>query len=73
MALGGFMVAFFWTIAALLFLAGRWLGRHTHSTFCFAIACVACIFTPTGTVLGVFTILVLLRPSVKALFVKPLQ
>jgi len=31
-------------------------------------ACVECLFIPFGTILGVFTIIVLLRESVKALF-----
>jgi hypothetical protein len=31
-------------------------------------AAISCIFMPFGTVLGVFTIIVLLRPSVKELF-----
>jgi hypothetical protein len=31
-------------------------------------AAVACIFVPFGTVLGVLTIIVLTRPSVRALF-----
>jgi hypothetical protein len=29
---------------------------------------VACLFMPFGTVLGIFTIIVLVRPQVKALF-----
>lgn len=67
----GFATAFIvlgWTFAALLAWAGRCLGRRTHYTFCFVMACVACLFQPFGVVLGVFTIIVLLRPSVKALF-----
>jgi hypothetical protein len=32
------------------------------------VAALCCAFFPFGTVLGVFTILVLVRPSVKALF-----
>jgi len=32
------------------------------------VAAVECIFMPFGTVLGVFTIIVLNRPSIKALF-----
>jgi hypothetical protein len=32
------------------------------------IAAIQCAFTPFGTVLGVFTLIVLVRPSVKALF-----
>lgn len=60
-----------WTFAALLALVGRNLGRRKHYTFCFAMACVACMFAPFGTVLGVFTIIVLLRPGVKMLFDQP--
>lgn len=37
-------------------------------TFVFVMACVQCANVPFGTALGVFTILVLQRPSVKALF-----
>lgn len=57
-----------WTFAALLAWAGRNLGRRKHYTFCFVMACVACMFMPFGTTLGVFTIIVLVRPSVKLLF-----
>ncbi|MEK7706731.1 MAG: hypothetical protein AAB380_01890 [Verrucomicrobiota bacterium] len=57
-----------WTFAALLAWAGRCLGRRKHYTYCFVMACVACLFQPFGVVLGVFTIVVLLRPSVKQLF-----
>jgi len=57
-----------WTIAALLAWAGRNLSRRKHYNFCFVMACIACLFMPIGTILGVFTILVLMRPSVKLLF-----
>jgi hypothetical protein len=57
-----------WTFAALLAWAGRCLGRRKHYLYCLVMACVACIFVPFGTVLGAFTILVLIRPSIKALF-----
>jgi hypothetical protein len=36
--------------------------------FCLVTAGLACLFQPVGLVLGVFTFLVLLRPSVKILF-----
>jgi len=62
-----FMV-FGWTFAAFLAWAGRCLARRKHYLFCFVMACVACLFQPFGAVLGVFTIVVLLRPSVKQLF-----
>ena len=50
------------------FLAGRYLSQQRHYTFCLVMAAVACMFMPFGTVLGVFTIIVLVRESVKELF-----
>lgn len=54
--------------AVCLALAGRYLARRTHYTFCLVMAAISCLFVPLGTVLGVFTILVLIRPSVKERF-----
>ena|SRR6478736_2928326 len=61
-------IVFGWTLAILTLLAGRSLNGRRRYTFCFVIACLLCSFAPFGTVLGVFTIIVLLRPSVKKLF-----
>lgn len=58
------------TLAICNFFAGRFLKQQTKYTFCFVIAVVNCMFAPLGTVLGIFTIIVLLRDSVKALFDK---
>lgn len=57
-----------WTLAALLAWSGQSLRRRKGYLFCLVMACVACFFMPFGTVLGIFTIIVLIRPSVKALF-----
>jgi len=57
-----------WTLAVAIFLAGRFLTRRRHYMYCFVVAAVECLFMPVGTLLGVFTIIVLVRPSVKALF-----
>jgi hypothetical protein len=57
-----------WTMAIFLMIAGWFLSRGKHYVFCFAMACIVCLFHPFGTVLGVFTLVVLLRPSVKRLF-----
>jgi len=54
--------------AVLLLFTGNYLKKRVHYTFCLVMACVACVFMPFGTVLGVFTILVLVKPSVKAAF-----
>jgi hypothetical protein len=57
-----------WTMAALILTTGRFLARRKHYQFCLVMAGVECLFMPFGTVLGVFTILVLVRESVKPLF-----
>ena len=57
--------------AACLAIAGRNLVRRRGYTFCLVVAAISCLFVPFGTVLGVFTLVVLLRPSVKALFGLP--
>lgn len=59
------------SFAACLIVAGRFLSRRVHYTFCFVMAALACMFFPFGTVLGVFTIIVLSRTGVKELFEQP--
>lgn len=56
------------TMAITVAYAGRFLQEHRHYYYCLVMAGIACMFSPFGTVLGVFTIIVLLRPSVKLLF-----
>ena len=56
------------TFATLTFFAGRSLSKRKHYTFCLVMAGIECMFVPFGTVLGVFTIIVLIRDSVKRLF-----
>lgn len=57
-----------WSLAiAMLTTADRLRHRRSHR-FCFVVACIECILMPFGTVLGVFTILLLSKDSVKALF-----
>jgi hypothetical protein len=65
---GGSIVLLGWALAVCIALAGRSLAQRKRYTFCLALAGIQCAFTPFGTVLGVFTIIVLIRPSVKALF-----
>ena len=68
MILGAFFILLGWVFAVLVLVAGRLIARRKYYTFCFVVACVECLFMPFGTVLGVFTILVLNRQSVKELF-----
>ncbi len=70
-AIGGALLLFVLGFAALLFVTGRFLQRERHWTFCIVIAALACAFFPFGTVLGVFTILVLSKDEVRAAFAAP--
>ena len=60
-----------WILALIVFFAGRSLASREHHGYCFIVACIECLFMPAGTALGVFTILVLMRDSVKELFGVP--
>jgi hypothetical protein len=62
-----FMIAG-WTFATLVIMTGRFLARRKYYTFCIVMAAVECLFMPFGTVLAVFTLVVLLRESVKRIF-----
>jgi len=73
--IGAFFVAFasVWILAGsafavCVFLAGRNLAKRTRYTFCLVMAGIECMFMPFGTVLGVFTIVVLMKEPVKTLF-----
>lgn len=57
-----------WVFAGLTVYAGRCIASRRRRTFCIVIAALNCMFFPFGTALGVFTILVLKRPSVTPLF-----
>jgi Na+-driven multidrug efflux pump len=56
--------AWFVISAVLNVLSGIFIGRRKYRTFSLVVAIINCIHIPLGTVLGVFTIIVLLRPSV---------
>ena len=62
---------FFFTglvIAICILFAGRSLAQQRRYWFAFIVACIECLFIPFGTILGVFTIIVISREPVKALF-----
>src|SRR6185369_18092886 len=62
---GAFMLAG-WSLAAAILTAGRSIAARKRYTFCIVVAAIACAFAPFGTALGVLSLIVLLRPSVKA-------
>lgn len=49
-------------------LCGLWLRQRKHRTMCLVCAGIECLALPLGTILGIFTILVLNRDSVRMLF-----
>jgi hypothetical protein len=66
--IGSFLFLLGIAIAICILIAGRSLAKHTRYWFAFVMACIECLFLPFGTILGVFTIIVLSRESVKTLF-----
>lgn len=66
-----FMGALFVLVAVIAWLTvwtGANLGRRQRYTLCMVVAIITCLSVPLGTALGVFTLIVLSRPSVKQLF-----
>ena len=57
-----------WSLAACIIAAGRSLAKRRRYLFCLVMAGIECLFMPFGTVLGVFTIIVLMRESVQQTF-----
>jgi hypothetical protein len=66
--IGGAIVLFGWTLAAVTAYAGRCIGRREKYTFCLIAAGLNCIHMPVATILGVCTLIVLTRDSVRQLF-----
>jgi hypothetical protein len=66
--IGSFLFLLGIAFAICILIAGRSLAKHTRYWFAFVMACIECLFLPFGTILGVFTIIVLSRDSVKELF-----
>jgi hypothetical protein len=74
-ALGGFFMLFAGllmagglSLAVASVMSGRYLSQFRNHTFSIVVAAILCAFMPFGTVLGVFTLIVLSRPSVKSLY-----
>jgi hypothetical protein len=57
-----------WTFGGLTIYVGRCIKHRARRTLTLVVACLNTIFIPFGTVLGVFTLIVLSRPSVRRLY-----
>ena len=65
---GVLMVLLIGAMGGLTLWTGRNLQQRRRYTLCLIVAGVSCLSVPLGTALGVFTFVVLSRPSVKQLF-----
>jgi len=66
--IGVLVMVFLWVKAAFVVYSGRCLKGRKNRTLSLVVACVCCMNLPLGTALGVFTLIVLSRASVKALY-----
>ena len=65
----GFYVVFGLIACAMAtanFMSARYIKKRKNKTFSIVVAAINCLQMPFGTVLGVFTIIVLMRPSVQS-------
>lgn len=62
-----------WTIGILSLYAAKCVEARKNWGWVMGSACVNCIQMPLGTALGIFTIIVINRPSVRDLFGAPLR
>ena len=67
-ALGGVFLFLAMVITAAELVFARSLKARRHHTFCLIVAGFNCLSIPFGTTLGVFTFIILSRPSVKAMY-----
>ena len=66
--MGGAVVLGGLTLAGFMAYAGRCLIQRRRHTLCLVVAGLSCLVTPIGTILGVFSLVVLLRPQVRQAF-----
>lgn len=68
--MGSLFILAGWSLAICMLMAGKKLKARTGRTFCMVVAGIECMLVPLGTVLGVFTLILLSKETVKELFVR---
>lgn len=68
---GLLVMLFIWAIAGLIIYAGKSIAERKRWMLCLIVAGISCLNFPFGTALGVCTLIVLLKPEVKAAFGVP--
>lgn len=62
------MIVIGWMFAIAVALAGYYIRKRRLYRFCFAMAAIETVFMPFGTALGILTILLLSKWSVRTMF-----
>ncbi len=57
-----------WMLAIAIALNGYYITKRKWLTYCMVMSGIETIFMPFGTALGVFTLILLSKPSVKSVF-----
>jgi hypothetical protein len=66
-----FAMVIMWVLGWLAIYSGKCIRERRNWTLVMVSACLNCIHMPLGTALGVYTIIVINKPSVKATFDVP--
>lgn len=66
--IGGFAFLFGIALSVCIIYSGILIKKRKKHLFSFVVACIECMFMPFGTILGIFTIIVLSKESVKQLY-----
>ena len=66
--MGSVFILFGWISSVCIIIAGRKLKRRKGRVFCMVVGGIECMFMPFGTVLGIFTLIILNKDSVKEIF-----
>ena len=72
-ALGGFFILFGWALAVAILVAGAKLKKRRSRSYCLVVGGLECMMMPFGTILGIFSIIILMKDSVKELFAAHLR
>lgn len=66
--LAAFFIVIGWAAAIGTIISGRFIAQRKHRMFSFVMGAILCLFMPIGTLLGVFTLILLNKESVKGLY-----
>ncbi len=65
---GSAIIIIGWTAAILVIMAGYRMTKRKSLKFCMIVAGIECFFMPFGTIIGIFTLILLTKPETKRLF-----